>query len=90
MTRFTTKSALLAFATAALLSAGATTASAQEFTLPAGDGAVYSAPARNAAPVQGRPEFSALFQGRSAAVTGDAGYSADQWAHNGGVAVQTR
>jgi hypothetical protein len=85
MNTFTTKSALLAAATFALLSIGATAA-----TLPAGDGGVYSAPARNAAPVQGRPEFSALFQGRSAAVTGDAGYSADQWAHNGGVAVQTR
>jgi opacity protein-like surface antigen len=90
MTSLTTKSALLALATAALLSAGASAASAQEFTLPAGDAGVYTLPARNVAPVQGRPEFSALFQGRSAAVTGDAGYSADQWAHNGGVAVQTR
>jgi hypothetical protein len=81
------KTTLLALATSALLTVGATAASAQEFTIPNG-----AFDHNAAAPAStGAAEFTAIFQGRSAAahVAGN-GYSEREWRENGGVAVQTR
>jgi len=82
MKTFTSTTALVAFATAALLSVGVASASAQEFTLP--NGAFENQATTPAARAGG--EYTAIFQGRSAATDASQG----AWGHAGGVPVRDR
>jgi hypothetical protein len=70
-----------------MLDADHQVASAREFTIPNGAFDHHA----GASTTQAAPEYTANVQGRSAVapVAGN-GYGADQWRHDGGVAVQTR